>query len=161
MQSQGSGRSRWTDTASQISNIFHSAWPVYPKSTWGLPVETPEGLHGVAIYMDDGHEGAWWAAAESHGVLRQVELHFLGQVINKEGVRPDPVNVSAINEINPPENVQELNRTFGMINHQGKYDHKATVGQPLYELLISKSEWIWGPAQQKAFIQIKELLTIP
>lgn len=44
--------------------------------------------------------------------------------------------------------------------HKNKYVHNlATVGQTLCELLKSKSEWIWGTAQQKGFLQIKKLLT--
>lgn len=83
-------------------------------------------------------------------------------MINTEGVRPHPAKMSAINKLNPPENVQELKRVLnGMVNYLGKYvPNLATVGQPLYELLKSKPAWTWGPVQQAAFKQIKELLTI-
>ncbi|KAL6477056.1 hypothetical protein MHYP_G00155550 [Metynnis hypsauchen] len=93
-------------------------------------------------------------------VLRQRKLHFLGQVIDADGVRPDPAKVSAINNLSPPENVQELKRVLGLVNYLGKYiPNLATVGQPLYELLKSNSVLTWGPAQMSAFQQIKEPLT--
>lgn len=87
-------------------------------------------------------------------------MHFLGQVIDAEGVRPDPAKVSAINNLSPPENVQELKRVLGLVNYLGKYiPNLATTGQPLYELLKSHSVWTWGPAQTSAFQQIKGQLT--
>lgn len=143
-------------------------------------LETLEGLQGVAVYMDDiiVHGGDMkehderlqkvMERLESAGlklntekcVLRKGELHFLGQVINRDGVRCDPAKVSAINELDPPENVHELKRALGMVNYLGKYvPDLATVGQPMYELLKSDSVWMWGPAQQSAFEKIKELLT--
>nr|XP_033936287.1 uncharacterized protein K02A2.6-like [Pseudochaenichthys georgianus] len=143
-------------------------------------VETLEGLDGVAVYMDDiiihgsntsEHderlqkvldrlESAGLKLNNEKCVLRKEELHFLGQVINKDGVRPDPAKVSAVSKLEPPENVQELKRALGMINYLGKYiPDLATVGQPLYALLKADSVWMWGPAQQAAFEQVKELLT--
>ncbi|XP_051816865.1 uncharacterized protein K02A2.6-like [Acanthochromis polyacanthus] len=143
-------------------------------------VETLEGLEGVAVYMDDiichgkdmrEHderlekvterlEAAGLKLNSEKCVLRKSELHFLGQVINREGVRPDPEKVSAINKLEPPVNVQELRRVLGMITYLGKYiPDLSTVGQPLYALLKSDAAWMWGPAQQTAFEKIKELLT--
>lgn len=51
--------------------------------------------------------------------LRESQKHFLGQVINKGRVRPHPAKVSAINALNPPEDVQQLKRALGMINYWG------------------------------------------
>jgi len=81
-------------------------------------VETLEEQPGVAVYMDDivvhgvdmrEHDERlqnvmeWLNSAglklnTEKCVLRQGELHFLGQVINKDGMRPNPAKVSAINE---------------------------------------------------------------
>ena len=58
----------------------------------------------------------------------KTELHFLGQVINKEGVRPDTEKVSAINTLNLPESVQELRRALGMINYLGHRQYTQTLG---------------------------------
>lgn len=143
-------------------------------------VETLEGLQGVAVYMDDiivhgrnmtEHdvrlqkvmerlEAAGLKLNTDKCVLRKGELHFLGQVINRDGVQPDPEKVSAINKLDPPQNIQELRRALGMITYLGKYiPDLSTVARPLYELLKSQSLWMWGPAQQSAFEKIKELLT--
>ena len=82
--------------------------------------------------------------------------------MDADGTRPDPAKVSAINDLTPPTNVHELKRVLGTVDYLGKYiPNLAAVGQPMYELLKSKSVWTWGPVQQSAFQCIKELLTTP
>lgn len=141
--------------------------------------ETLQGLQGVAVYMDDivvhgkdmeEHdlrlqkvlervESAGLKLNKEKCKLRQKQLSFLGQVVDAAGVRPDPAKVQAIRELAAPENVHELKRVLGMVNYLGKYvPNLSTVGQPLYELLRSKTAWTWGPAQHTAFEKLKELL---
>lgn len=141
--------------------------------------ETLYGLQGAAVYMDDivvygkdmeEHdlrlqkvlervESAGLKLNKEKCVLRQKQLHFLGHVIDASGVRPDPAKVEAIRGLATPGNVQDLKRLLGMVNYLGKYiPNLSTVGQPLYELLRSKTAWTWGPAQQTAFERLKELL---
>ncbi|KAA8578257.1 hypothetical protein FQN60_018737, partial [Etheostoma spectabile] len=103
--------------------------------------ETLNGLEGVAIFMDDvlvygdtpeQHDqrlSKVLERIESAGLklnkekckFRQDKLHFLGQVIDKSGVRPDPDKVKAIRGLPPPQNVQDLKRILGMFNYLGKY----------------------------------------
>lgn len=46
-----------------------------------------------------------------------------------------------------------------MVNYLAKFvPGLSTIGQPLYELLKTKSEWSWGPSQQTAFDQMKAAL---
>lgn len=70
--------------------------------------------------------------------------------------------MQGIRELAAPENTHELKRVLGMVNYLGKYvPNLSTVGQPLYELLQSKTAWTWGPAQHTAFEKLKELLMTP
>ena len=142
--------------------------------------ETLNGLHGVAVFMDDilvygntpeQHDqylSKVLERIESTGlklnkdkcVFRQEQLHFLGQVIDKAGVKPDPDKVKAIREMPSPQNVAELRRVLGMFTYLGKYiPNLSTVGQPLYELLRSETAWTWDHAQQEAFQRIKDILS--
>ena len=61
-----------------------------------------------------------------------------------------------------PLNISELRRFLGMVNLLGKFSpHLAELSQPLRELLSSKWSWVWDPAQEHAFVQIKLELTRP
>lgn len=91
-------------------------------------------------------------------LMRQSQLHFLGQLIDESGVRPDPGKVQAIRELPPPRNVRELKRVLGMFNYLGKYiPNLSTVGKPLYDLLRSATEWTWAHPQEGAFQHIKDV----
>lgn len=93
-------------------------------------------------------------------LLRQQQLHFLGHLIDRSGVRPDPEKVRAIRELSPPHNVQELKRVLGMFNYLGKYiPNLSTEGRPLYELLRSTAIWTWAYPQEAAFQRIKDILS--
>ena len=62
----------------------------------------------------------------------------------------------------PPSSIPELRRFLGMANHLGKFTpNLAQLSQPLRELLSKKNSWVWGPAQEVAFNQIKADLTQP
>ena len=92
--------------------------------------------------------------------LRQPTLIFLGQVISKDGITPSPERVTVITSVEPPTNVTELKRLLGMINYIGRYlPSLSNVLQPLNELLKSDSEWFWGPQQDKAFTDVKKLIS--
>ena len=90
------------------------------------------------------------------------ELKFLGHLIDQEGIRADPEKTTAITEFATPTTVPQLRRFMGMVNQLGKFSPRlADLTQPLRQLLSKKSAWAWGPAQSKAFSDIKEELTKP
>ena len=87
-------------------------------------------------------------------------LTFLGHVIDKQGVSPDPEKTSAISTMERPTTRTGLRRFMGMANQLGKFTQKiAEISQPLRELLSSKKTWVWGPSQDQAFQQLKTELT--
>ena len=92
--------------------------------------------------------------------LRKSEIEFLGHLINKDGVQPDPAKVSAIKNMPDPQNVTELRRILGMISFLGRYiPNLSTTLRPMTELLESDKTWSWGESQSAAFTQIKESLS--
>ena len=63
------------------------------------------------------------------------ELPFLGQIVNKEGYRPDPNKIKAVADLQPPTNVQQLRRVLGLFAYYRKYIPKfAEIAAPLYSL---------------------------
>ena len=87
-------------------------------------------------------------------------IRFLGQLVNQQGVAPDPDKVKAIVEMKLPVNVAEVRRFLGMVNQLGKFSPQlADKTKPLRDLLSLKNEWIWEDSQDKAFKEIKEMLS--
>lgn len=142
--------------------------------------ETLSGLRGVVCMADDilvyGH------TKEEHDIrLQQVlqrmqdtgvtlntskcefaksTVKFLGHVVDKTGIQPDPDKIVAIQKVQLPTNVGDIRRFLGMANQMSKFAPKlADITQPLRELLIKGRQWVWGGQQQQAFEQVKRVLT--
>ena len=65
----------------------------------------------------------------------QNQVTFLGQVINSDGIRPDPSKVMAIQKVQAPTNVGDVRRFLGMANQLSKFSpNLANRTQPLREL---------------------------
>ena len=142
--------------------------------------QTLEGLDGVLCHMDDvlvfgqdkkQHDdrlGKVLKRLESAGVtlnrskceFNRSSVTFLGHLIDCKGIRADPDKTAAIQDMERPKNLTELRRFMGMTNQLGKFSpHLAELSQPLRDLLSTKRAWLWGPAQEQAFTQVKEELT--
>ena len=141
-----------------------------------------DGLRGVLCLIDDilifgrdkaEHDERLWAALnkiQNAGVTLNADkcefwcdqVTFLGHVISKNGVAPDPANTAAIKEMEAPTNITELRRFMGIVNQLGKFSpHLAELSSPLRELLSTKRAWLWDARQEEAFTNIKTELTNP
>lgn len=80
--------------------------------------------------------------------------------MDKHDIRPDPRKVEAIKDVQPPQNTTELKHVMGMVHFLGRYlPNLADVTHPLNDPLKADKAWVWGPAQNKAFTDMKQLLT--
>ena len=141
-----------------------------------------EGLPGVLCLMDDII--IYGASREEHDArleatllqlqaagatlnakkceFQKTEMKFLGHIVSREGIRPDPDKTAALVNMEAPNNVSELRRFMGMANQMGKFSPRlAEVSQPLRELLSTKRQWAWDHSQERAFAQMKEELSKP
>ena len=139
-----------------------------------------EGLEGVACLMDDilvhgktkeEHDTRLLNTLErlqKHGITLNKKkcsfatesVKFLGHIVDKEGIRPDPEKVKGINDMTEPKNLTGLRRFLGMYNQLNKFSPQLTDRmKPLRDLLCNKNQWLWGEAQQKAFVETKKLLS--
>ena len=89
-------------------------------------------------------------------------ITFLGHVIDSNGISQDPEKTEAITKMKQPQTTTELRRFLGMVNQLSRFTPNiAEISQPLRELLSTKRAWMWGPAQEEAFVKLKEELTSP
>ena len=86
-------------------------------------------------------------------------VKFLGQYVDANGIRSDPDKVKAIQEMPAPQNVSDVRRFMGMVNHLGKFiPNLAELTEPLRNLLSKKNHWLWERAPTDAFDNIKKIL---
>ena len=87
---------------------------------------------------------------------------FLGQLIDESGVSPDPDKTRAIMQLEQPKNVTEMRRYVGMLNQLSKFaPNLSSKTKPLRDLVSTKTMWVWGPSQQKAFEETKQAISSP
>ncbi|XP_045778737.1 uncharacterized protein K02A2.6-like isoform X1 [Maniola jurtina] len=88
------------------------------------------------------------------------EIKYLGYVLNKEGIKTDPDKIEAITKIPRPSNVTELRSFLGLVNFYAKFVRNMSARLvPLYELLKRDTKWVWSKECERAFKEVKTLLT--
>ena len=88
------------------------------------------------------------------------ELQFLGHVVGKEGVKPDPEKIDKMVNYPEPNNLRELRGVLGLFSYYRRFIKDfAQVADPLYQLLKKDTPYIWTELQQKAFEKLKKKLT--
>src|ERR1043166_3350277 len=90
----------------------------------------------------------------------KTELKFVGHILNREGILPDPENIRKIQEASPPTNVSEVRRFIGMSSYYRNFiqDYSMIV-RPLHDLTKKGVPFEWTNERQQAFDKVKQILT--
>lgn len=137
------------------------------------------GIPGVKPYLDDiliagktqaEHDRSLHAVLEriqDYGFHLRIEkcrfslpqIKFLGHIINKDGLHPDPEKTRTISQMPAPKDVTQLRSYLGAVNYYGRF-----VGQmkelraPLDRLLKKDARWDWTDECQRSFDRFKTIL---
>jgi hypothetical protein len=96
-------------------------------------------------------------AEKSHFAV--VVVAYLGFILTREGVKPQPAKIEAIMKLAPPANVRGVRSLVGLVNFYREFiPARSETLSPLTELTKKGQKFLWGPAQQKAFEEIKRKL---
>lgn len=88
------------------------------------------------------------------------EVPYLGYLLTKDGIKPDPAKTEAIRNLQAPADVPGLQHVLGLFQHYAKFPSKfAEVAEPLTNLTQKGRLWYWSPECQLAFDKIKATLT--
>ena len=91
--------------------------------------------------------------------LRQAEVKFMGHVISKGGLKPDPDKVTAIKNMPKPESKSEVLTLLGFVNYLSKFLPKLSeVSAPLRELTTEHTEFTWASQHDEALATIQQLV---
>ena len=88
------------------------------------------------------------------------ELKFLGEIVSKDGMKPDPQKVTAIIQMTPPSNREELARFLGMIKYLARFlPDLSERSYHLRVLMKADVHFQWGPEQQRAFEDMQRIVS--
>ena len=97
---------------------------------------------------------------ESKCVFARPSVDLLGYHIDGRGISPLSEKTSAIADLPPPRTVQGVRSFLGMSGYYRQcVPHYAHVAEPLVKLTRRGVDFCWGPDQDRAFNQLKRLLT--
>ncbi|KXZ57050.1 hypothetical protein GPECTOR_5000g1276 [Gonium pectorale] len=86
-------------------------------------------------------------------------VEFLGHMVSADGLQPTEAKIAAIQAIQPPRTLTELQSILGMVNYYRCYlPAYSDIVQPLYELTRKGVVWgpeTWQPRHQAALDQVK------
>ena len=87
----------------------------------------------------------------------KMELKFLGHIINREGMKPDPEKIETVMDFPTPKSVTQLRSIIGVLAFLGRYikdfsEHIAV----LTPLISKKGRFIFGPEHQAALDTLKQ-----
>ena len=86
------------------------------------------------------------------------DVPYVGHVLSKDGLKPDPEKIRAVKEMKPPENAKELKTFLGFIQYLGKFmPNMATESAPLRELLEKNAAWHLDHLHEESFQKLKQM----
>jgi hypothetical protein len=97
------------------------------------------------------------------------EIEYLGYILTREGIKPQPKKGQAILALNPPNNVKELRHFLGMVQYyRDMWVRRSEMLAPLTDLVgecremkttrmnkKKKKSWWWDPIHQQTFDNVK------
>eukprot|EP01082_Thalassiosira_pseudonana_P012126 g10880.t1 g10880 contig40:26132-26683(-) len=100
------------------------------------------------------------------------EIEYLGYILSRAGIKPQPEKVQAILAINPPTNVKELRKFLGIVQYyRDLWEKRSEMLAPLTDLVgeggVTKtkkqkgtvnSPWYWDKKHQQAFENVKAMI---
>jgi hypothetical protein len=84
---------------------------------------------------------------------------FLGCLVSTKGIEANPRKIEAILHMEPPNSRKGAKRLAGRLPSLNRFiSRSAERNLPFFEVLKSADVFQWGPAQQKAFEELKQYL---
>ena len=89
----------------------------------------------------------------------ETELEFLGHIISRDGIKPDPKKIEKIKNWPTPEGPKRVKKVRGFLGLASYYrrfiQDFSKIAKPLSKLTSKNVKWEWGPEQEKAMNELK------
>ncbi|KAL7287676.1 hypothetical protein TKK_0018073 [Trichogramma kaykai] len=142
---------------------------------------TLEGLigKGVLVYMDDiiiyardldEHEKlfnnvmrrfrkAKWQLEPSKCNMLRREVKYLGHIMNREGILPDPQKIVAVKNFPTPKKLKNVREFLGLAGFYRRFiQNFGKIAKPMTQLLKKEEDFLWTPDCDTAFNTLKQIL---
>ncbi|GJW46223.1 putative nucleotidyltransferase, ribonuclease H, partial [Tanacetum coccineum] len=87
------------------------------------------------------------------------EVHFLGQVVNSEGIHVDPSKIEAVKNWKPLKTPTEIRSFLGLAGYYRRFiANFSKIAKPLTLLTQKNKKFEWGDEQKNAFQTLKDML---
>jgi hypothetical protein len=86
-------------------------------------------------------------------------IHFLGHVVGRDGIKPDPEKIDKVKNFPTPTNITELRSALGLFSYYRKFIKDfSRIAKPMLTLLKKDEPFNWDNKQQQAFDRLKDML---
>ncbi|GKA29327.1 putative reverse transcriptase domain-containing protein [Tanacetum coccineum] len=96
------------------------------------------------------------------------EVHFLGHVVNQNGIHVDPSKIEAVKNWKTPMTPSEIRLFLGLADYYRRFiANFSKIAKPLTSLTQKNQKYVWGVEQEEAFQTLKNnlcdapILTLP
>lgn len=90
------------------------------------------------------------------------EIRYLGHIINKRGIRPDPNKIEAVQKFPIPKTVRQVKSFLGLASYYRKFiENFSKTSEPINKLLKKDTKFKWDAKCDEAFELLKEKLITP
>ena len=87
-------------------------------------------------------------------------IEFLGHVVGRDGLKPDPNKIKKMKELKAPTDLTSLRAALGLFSYYRKFvKHFSKTAGPMTELMKKDKKFIWSDECKEAFETLKKKLT--
>ena len=87
------------------------------------------------------------------------ELRFVGHIVGRGTIKPDPEKLRAVKEFPLPTNLTQLKGFLGLANYYRKFINGfAKIARPMYTMTTKGADFVWSQARIMAFEELKTAL---
>jgi len=88
------------------------------------------------------------------------EVTYLGHIISKDEISPDPAKLSAVKNFPTPKEIKDVQSFIGLAGYWQKFIKKfSKIAKSLTVLTKRDNKFNWSTEQQNAFDTLKKKLT--
>lgn len=142
-----------------LGDLVNSYVVVYMDDVLIVASSAQEALQRLQVVLDVLLQKGFSLNPKKCAFLKQ-EVEYLGYVVSKGQIRPNPRKISALTSLPPPETVTQLRQFIGLASYFRQFVPKfSQIMAPLYALTSGNGKIEWKPEHEVIRQKIISVLT--